>query len=186
MTAEGEAMEADAAAETMEATTEEAAEETVAAPTEAQPDMAATGPSMLASWVEGLQVFTTNEPSGSEWSALEGEAIPEGWDDIADIGDIVINSNHEVVGYVIDIGGFLGIGAKEVLVNTEAAQLGKFGNDYIFVTNYTKEELGALPDFDDSMMMPTSMEGDAGAAMEGDATMEAEMPADGEAAPASN
>lgn len=132
----------------------EMAEAEVVAPTDAQPAMDPAKPSMLSSWVEGLQVFTTNEPSGSEWSTLEGDAIPEGWDDIADIGDIVINSEHEVVGYVIDIGGFLGIGAKEVLVSTDAAKMATFGNDTIFVTNYTKEELGALPDFDDSMMMP--------------------------------
>ncbi|WP_198731843.1 hypothetical protein [Paracoccus tegillarcae] len=164
----------------------EMAEEVVAAPTEAQPDMDPAKPSMLASWVEGLQVFTTNEPSGSEWSVLEGDAIPEGWDDIADIGDIVINSDHEVVGYVIDIGGFLGIGAKEVLVSTEAAKMGTFGNDTVFVTNYTKEELGALPDFDDSMMIPAVLSADDAAAVDGAVEPMETDAVEGEAEPANN
>lgn len=179
MTAEGEAMEADATADaemTEEATTEEVVEETVVAPTEAQPTLDSSTPSMLATWVEGLQVYTTNEPSGSEWSALEGDAIPEGWDDIADVGDIVIDEvdgEYKIAGYVIDIGGFLGIGAKEVLISTEAMKMATFGNDVVFATNYTREELGALPDFDDSMMWPATL-----------APADAAAPADPAAAPA--
>lgn len=209
--AEGEAMEADAAA-TEEVMEEEAAEETVVAPTEAQPTLDASTPNMLASWVEGLQVYTTNQPSDSEWSMLEGEAIPEEWDSIADVGDIVIEESdgqYVVAGYVIDIGGFLGIGAKEVLISTEAMKMATFGNDVIFATNYTRDELGALPDFDDSMMMPATLApadaavdatadpaaapvdpaaapADPAAAPADPAAMPAEVPAEGEPAPASN
>ena len=179
--ADDAAADAEAAAETAEAEAEAAAEaepaaEEVVAPTEAQPELDAANPAMLASWVEGLQVFTTNQPSGSEWDMLEGEAIPEEWDDIADIGDIVIEQSgdqYTIAGYVVDIGGFLGIGAKEVLISTDALRMATFGDDVIFATNYTREELGALPDFDDSMMMPATL-----------VPTDAAAPADPAAAPA--
>lgn len=172
-------MPADAA--TTEEVAEEVVEEPVVAPVEAQPELDTSTPSMLGSWVQGLQVYTTNQPSDAEWSVLEGDAIPEEWDSIADIGDIVIdevNGEYIVAGYVVDIGGFLGIGAKEVVLSTDALRLGTFGSDVIFATNYTREELGALPDFDDSMMLPATLTPAEPAA---DATM---APADPAAAPA--
>lgn len=132
----------------------------VMAPTEVQPVLDSTTPSMLGSWVEGLQVYTTNQPSNSEWSMLEGDAIPAEWDSIAEIDDIVIDETggqYVIAGYVIDIGGFLGIGAKEVLISTEAMKMATFGGDVVFATNYTRDELAALPDFDDSGMYPKTL-----------------------------
>ena len=50
---------------------------------------------------------------------------------------------------IIDVGGFLGIGAKKVLLGEDAIHLITVGNDTFFATNYTKAELEALPDFDE-------------------------------------
>lgn len=131
----------------------------VTVPTGAQPTLDSSTPSMLGSWIEGRQVYTTNQPSANGWSAPDGGTIPAEWDSIADIDDIVIDEvdgRYVVAGYVIDIGGFLGIGAKKVLISTEAMKMATFGKDVIFATNFTREELGALPDFDDSTMWPAT------------------------------
>ncbi|MFV0302918.1 MAG: PRC-barrel domain-containing protein [Paracoccus sp. (in: a-proteobacteria)] len=184
--AEGEAMPADAAAEP--AAAEEVVAAPVVAPTDAQPVLDASTPSMLGSWVEGLQVFTTNQPSDSEWSALEGDVVPAEWDSIAKIGDIVIDEvdgQYVIAGYVIDIGGFLGIGAKEVMISTDAIKMATFGRDVIFATNYTRDELGALPDFDNSAMLPATLAPAAPMPAAADPAT-APAPAEGEPAPASN
>lgn len=54
-----------------------------------------------------------------------------------------------MVGYIADIGGFLGIGAKKVLLGVGSIHLVTIGDNSFFATNYTKEELEALPDFDE-------------------------------------
>ena len=66
-----------------------------------------------------------------------------------EIEDLVISETGEVKAVLIDIGGFLGIGAKKVLLGVDAIHLVTVGNDTFFATNYTKEELQALPDFDE-------------------------------------
>ena len=45
--------------------------------------------------------------------------------------------------------GFLGIGAKKVLLGPDAIHLLTIGGETFFATHYTKEELEALPDFDE-------------------------------------
>ena len=62
---------------------------------------------------------------------------------------VLDDSGTQVVGYIADIGGFLGIGAKKVLLGVDAIHLVTVGNDTFFATNYTKQELQALPDFDE-------------------------------------
>lgn len=78
---------------------------------------------------------------------------PAEWTDIAKVGDIVVDADGNVLGYVADIGGFLGIGAKQVLLGKDALHFVRIGDDAFFATNFTREELEALPDFDKSTVM---------------------------------
>ncbi|MDT1061772.1 PRC-barrel domain-containing protein [Paracoccus sp. CPCC 101403] len=140
----------DAASQAADAAAD-AAEQTPVTPPDVNPPMISEAdPGLLGSWITSRRIFTTNEPSSIEWNQpAELDERPAEWQDIAKVNDIVLDDSGQVVGYIADIGGFLGIGAKKVLLGVDAIHMTAVGNDTFFATNYTKEELKALPDFDE-------------------------------------
>lgn len=124
-----------------------------AAPVEAPdvdaPVLSADNPGMLGSAIMNRRIFTTNQPSTTEWaSTADLTERPAEWTDIAKVDDLVFDASGNLVGYIADIGGFLGIGAKQVLLGKNALNLVRINDDMFYATNYTREELEALPDFD--------------------------------------
>lgn len=155
---EAAADEAAAAADNAEAAASDAADSAADAATEAPvvppdvnpPAISEADPGQLGSWITSRRIWTTNQPSSTEWVDPALEQRPAEWQDIAKVNDVVLDdSGTQVVGYIADIGGFLGIGAKKVLLGVDAIHLVTVGNDTFFATNYTKQELQALPDFDE-------------------------------------
>lgn len=133
-----------APAETAEAMPADGA---VVAPDVNAPAISEANPGTLGSWVLERRIYTTNQPAGTEWTDIASEDVPPGWEQIAKVDDIVLDDSGQLVGYIADIGGFLGIGAKQVLLGADAIHLATFDNGSAFATNFTKEELEALPDF---------------------------------------
>lgn len=125
----------------------------VVAPDVSAPALTADNPGMLGSWLLDRRIWTTNQPSSSAWSDPMLTERPAEWTDIAKVGDIVVDTDGNVLGYVADIGGFLGIGAKQVLLGKDALHFVRIGDDAFFATNFTREELEALPDFDKTTVM---------------------------------
>ena len=70
---------------------------------------------------------------------------------VGEIGDVVLSTDGKVDSIIIDVGGFLGIGEKEVAVGTDnlAFMTDKDGNKYLY-TNFTKEQLDAAAAYDKS------------------------------------
>jgi sporulation protein YlmC with PRC-barrel domain len=70
---------------------------------------------------------------------------------IGEIGDIVLTSDGKIDAYVIDVGGFLGMGEKEVAIGSDnlSFMADKDGNKYLYTT-FTKEQLEAVPTYDES------------------------------------
>lgn len=139
-----------APADTMTAT---APVETVAAPDVAAPAISEANPGLTSSWLTSRSIYTTNQPSSTEWSDTAMTERPADWTDIAKVNDVVLDANGNLIGYIADIGGFLGLGAKSVLLGKDALHLVHIEKDAFFATNYTKEELEALPDFDTNSVM---------------------------------
>ena len=143
------------AAPSEDATADEVAADPAAPPPVIPPDVnppaiSEAEPGVLGSWVTSRNIWTTNQPSSTVWVDPTLEKRPGEWQNIAKVNDIVLDDSGEhVVGYVADIGGFLGIGAKKVLLGPGAIHLLSIGDETFFATNYTKEELEALPDFDE-------------------------------------
>ncbi|MDM7256224.1 MAG: PRC-barrel domain-containing protein [Paracoccus sp. (in: a-proteobacteria)] len=144
------AQAADAAATTAPATdmTATAPVETVAAPDVKAPMISEANPGLTSSWLTGRQIYTTNQPSSTAWTDTAMTERPADWENIAKVNDVVLDAEGNLIGYMADIGGFLGMGAKTVLLGKDALHLVHLENDHFFATNYTKEELEALPDFD--------------------------------------
>ena len=72
-------------------------------------------------------------------------------ENVGEIGDVVLSTDGKVDSIIIDVGGFLGIGEKEVAVGMDnlAFMTDKDGNKYLY-TNFTKEQLDAAAAYDKS------------------------------------
>lgn len=71
-------------------------------------------------------------------------------ENIGEIGDVVLQDG-KVDAVIIDVGGFLGVGEKEVAVGMEnlAFMADEDGDRYLY-TNFTKEQLDAAPAYDEA------------------------------------
>lgn len=68
---------------------------------------------------------------------------------IGEVGDIIL-SNEQMDAVVLDVGGFLGIGEKEVAVGMDnLAFMRDDDGDYYLYTEFTKEQLEAQPAYDE-------------------------------------
>jgi hypothetical protein len=71
-------------------------------------------------------------------------------DKIGSISDLIIAPNGTIAGALVGVGGFLGIGEKEVAVPFSAIEVVRNGNDLRFVVDATKEALKTAPSYEDT------------------------------------
>ncbi|MDG4878628.1 PRC-barrel domain-containing protein [Mesorhizobium sp. WSM4935] len=71
--------------------------------------------------------------------------------EIGSIGDVVLTPDNKPDAVIVDVGGFLGIGAKEVAIGMDKLKFmtDKNGKKYLY-TNFTKEQLQAQTAYDKS------------------------------------
>ncbi|WP_455272635.1 PRC-barrel domain-containing protein [Rhizobium herbae] len=93
---------------------------------------------VLASSVLGKTVYTGSDE--------QGEAI-------GDVNDVVINVDGGAEALVIGVGGFLGIGEKDVAINFDRVSWSDRDGQRIIVVTATKEELQAAPEFQRTAIM---------------------------------
>ncbi|WP_192182293.1 PRC-barrel domain-containing protein [Mesorhizobium amorphae] len=89
---------------------------------------------------------------GSLMTNIIGESVYNGTADdaqsIGEVSDIAFDENGKAKSAVIGVGGFLGIGAKDVAFDYDKLQWVEKNGDRWLVAETTKEALTALPDFD--------------------------------------
>lgn len=81
---------------------------------------------------------------------LMGTTVYGGDDaNIGEIGDILMTADGKIDAYVIDVGGFLGMGEKKVAVGSDnlAFMVDAEGKKYLYTT-FTKQQLEAQPAYD--------------------------------------
>lgn len=69
-------------------------------------------------------------------------------DDIGEVNDFVVTNDGKVNGVILGVGGFLGIGEKDVLVSMNAIEFVKDGDNTKLVVDATKDVLKAAPAYD--------------------------------------
>jgi len=69
---------------------------------------------------------------------------------IGDVSDVLFDKNQKVLAYIVGVGGFLGIGQKDVALDPTAFQMvpGKDASDYQLRLSMSKDELKAAPTFE--------------------------------------
>lgn len=145
-----QAVPADTATPNTSPVARQVTEDDIAAETRSQPEIAIqdvtsaekTSPPVMGQIIlQSENTILSNDFVGASVYSPNDEAV-------GDINDMIINLHGTVEGVVVGVGGFLGIGEKDVAVKMSAISvtLLKDGNVRL-VLNSTKEELEAAPAF---------------------------------------
>jgi len=106
----------------------------------------------FASDLIGMRIYNSEtEVDGNV--AIKAGAETE-WDDIGEINDILLDENGDVKAVILGVGGFLGLGERDVTVSMDAIKVVKEEgdtNDRFLVVTTSKEMLEKAPEFDRAM-----------------------------------
>jgi hypothetical protein len=67
---------------------------------------------------------------------------------IGDISDLLFSKDGKLEAYVISVGGFLGVGAKEVALAPSAVQLSQEKDSWKLKVSASKDQLAQAPNFE--------------------------------------
>ena len=71
---------------------------------------------IYASNLMGMHVFVTDKDVTNGMSVTQDQ-LADGWNDIGDVGDVLISQDGQVKAVVLDVGGFLGMGEHTIAVD---------------------------------------------------------------------
>ncbi|TPM37755.1 PRC-barrel domain-containing protein [Mesorhizobium sp. B2-3-4] len=112
---------------------------------------AATDSAQKPADMNAAQAEPVKRADGNLATNIIGETVYNGTGDdsqnIGSVNDIVLTKEGKAESLVIGVGGFLGIGAKNVTYDFSKAQWAEKNGDRWLVAQTTKEELQAQPDF---------------------------------------
>ena len=109
----------------------------------------------LASTIIGKSVYSSNDPQS---------------DNIGDVNDLIVAEDGSVTHAIIGVGGFLGIGEKNVAVPFDELKVVENNGDLRLVYSATKEQLEAAPAFDRTAYDPAARGAPATSTAANDAT----------------
>ncbi|MFD1326867.1 PRC-barrel domain-containing protein [Mycoplana ramosa] len=95
------------------------------------------------------ETFVTVRPTDVlSYNLIDRNVTNNAGDTIGEIKDLVISGGN-LSGYIVSVGGFLGMGEHYVMVNPKAVKITYNENDknWTAMMNATKEELAKAPEF---------------------------------------
>lgn len=111
--------------------------------------MVDTNKDFFASDLIGMRVYQSEEPYDAMTPLADGSARE--WDDIGEIGDIVVSEAGDIKAVIVDVGGFLGIGEREVAITFDQLKVLREEDDmderFLVLTSNT-ELLETAPAFE--------------------------------------
>lgn len=101
--------------------------------------------------ITGGNVYTTDAANDEGWdSANMYDSVESGWNEIGEIEDLVLTEDGKIKGIVAEVGGFLDVADKHVVIDVEDLNLVAVDDTtYAFVTRLNEEELEAMEDVDE-------------------------------------
>lgn len=110
---------------------------------------AADAMDLRASTFIGMRIYATE----ASIDATEYDGMQDGWEDIGEINDVILSRDGNVDAVLVDIGGFLGMGERQVAVSMDAikfvsdAATGDAPDDFFLVMTAARADLEAAPDY---------------------------------------
>ncbi len=90
--------------------------------------------------------MTTGEISASE--LLDESVLNEANESVGDVNDIILDSSGKIAAVIVGVGGFLGLGEKDVALSFDQLIFAQDkDNDLVVTTKATKESLKAAPQY---------------------------------------
>ncbi|WP_299791165.1 PRC-barrel domain-containing protein [uncultured Marivita sp.] len=101
--------------------------------------------------ITGGDIYTMSAANDEGWSMdTVHDEIGADWNDIGEIEDIILNKSGQMVGIVAEVGGFLDIADKHVMIPVSDVNLVAVDDrSYAFVTRYSEEELEQMESVDE-------------------------------------
>lgn len=93
----------------------------------------------------GARIYATETMPATDTVAAGAE---KDWDDVGEINDVILGRDGQIKAVVLGVGGFLGMGEKNVAVPMQDVKFVKSGdgpNDYFLVVNANKDVLTNAP-----------------------------------------
>ncbi|MGJ8616019.1 MAG: PRC-barrel domain-containing protein [Sulfitobacter sp.] len=103
----------------------------------------------FASDLIGMRIY--NSETEIDTNAMVADGAETEWDDIGEINDVIISQDGKVTAVILGIGGFLGIGERDVSVSMDAIKVVREegdSDDRFLVVTTSKEMLEQAPEFD--------------------------------------
>lgn len=100
----------------------------------------------------GMRIY--NSENEYEMDARVADGAELEWDDIGEINDLIISADGELKAVILGVGGFLGIGERDVAVTMDAIKVLREegdSDDRFLVVKTSKEELEQAPAFERDM-----------------------------------
>jgi sporulation protein YlmC with PRC-barrel domain len=117
------------------------------APAQPSPSSPGTAPAPLAA-ERTVSTGDFNVSGDMAASAIIGAKVRnENKDSIGKVEDVYLDKDGAVKTIVISVGGFLGIGGKDVAVKWSDIQFGRDDKSVMLTTALTKDALTAMPDY---------------------------------------
>ncbi len=78
------------------------------------------------------------------------DAVDTNWSDIGEIEDVILSKDGQMIGIVAEVGGFLDIGDKHVMIGVDDVRLVAVDDQtYAYVTRMSEEQLEEMPAVDE-------------------------------------
>ncbi|TWC78323.1 PRC-barrel domain protein [Rhizobium sp. SJZ105] len=101
---------------------------------------------IMASKFIGMRLYATETPMTADMMVKPG--AEKEWDDIGEVNEVILSRQGEVKAVVLGVGGFLGMGEKDVAIPMKDIKFVKDGDaadDYFLVVNSNKQMLTDAP-----------------------------------------
>ena len=115
------------------------------APTTMQNNTTAATPTTVTATPKFVSAQSSGQWLGSD--LIGTDVVTSNDEKLGSISDVVIERDGTIVAAVIDVGGFLGIGAKPVAVSFDSLTPPPTDNGQKVVVALTKDELNTAPEF---------------------------------------
>lgn len=115
-----------------------------------------------ASELIGMFVYTAENGTGGV-TYVDGGAENQEWDNIGDINEIVLNRSGEVESVIVGVGGFLGLGERDVAIDMGALQFvsdGEGQDEFFLVVEASRLDIEQAPEYRAPMPMMDQAEMD--------------------------
>lgn len=114
------------------------------------------------------EVLTDGHLASSLMGASVYNSAGDNGQDIGNVNDLVLDKDSKIVSVIVGVGGFLGIGSKNVAIDYSQVKWEQGKGKWWVIVPTTTDQLKALPDFDPKPFQPEPAASNATGAGTGD------------------